>query len=132
MDHFCVVILDRDSASRTVFVGDQLVDIDLPAGTRVIYPKSTLQFFKDVDVAIRYAFSYPEGSELFYVLLRPGMKVIIAIDDISLPLPPMKRFDIRECVLTIVLALLSDHGVDDIHLIIATGVHRRMKAHEIR
>ena len=34
-----------------------------------------------------------------HALLEPGMKVTIAVDDISLPLPPMKRPDIRERVL---------------------------------
>ena len=60
------------------------------------------------------------------------MKVTIAIDDISLPLPPMRRPDIRERVLTIVLDLLADHGVDDVEIIIATSVHRRMKDWEVR
>jgi hypothetical protein len=60
------------------------------------------------------------------------MKVTIALDDISLPLPPMRRPDVRERVLTIVLQLLADHGVDDVELIVATGIHRRMKAHEVR
>ena len=54
------------------------------------------------------------------------MKVVIAIDDISLPLPPMRRPDVRERVLTVVLELLADHGVDDVEIIIATSVHRRM------
>jgi hypothetical protein len=60
------------------------------------------------------------------------MKVTIAIDDISLPLPPMRRPDIRERVLTIVLQLLADHAVDDVEMIIATSVHRRMTGPEIR
>jgi hypothetical protein len=60
------------------------------------------------------------------------MKVVIAIDDISLPLPPMRRPDVRERVLTIVLQLLADHGVDDVTMIIATSVHRRMTGDEIR
>jgi len=132
MDHPSVVTLDKDSAPRTVFSGDRLVDIDLPAGTRVIYPKPALKPLPDVDAAIRYAINHPEGSAPLYAKLRPGMKVTIAIDDISLPLPPMKRPDVRERVLTIVLALLADHGVDDVHLIVATGLHRRMKPHEIR
>jgi hypothetical protein len=34
--------------------------------------------------------------------------------------------DIRERVLTVVLELLADHGVDDIEMIIATSLHRRM------
>ena len=62
-----------------------------------------------------------------YALLRPGMKVTIAIDDISLPLPPMRRPDVRERVLTIVLELPTDHGVDDVDLIIA---HRPAPAHD--
>ncbi len=60
------------------------------------------------------------------------MKVVIAIDDISLPLPPMRRPDVRERVLTIVLEMLADHGVDDVEMIIATSVHRRMTGDEVR
>ena len=60
------------------------------------------------------------------------MKVVIALDDISLPLPPMRSPDVRERVLTIVLGLLADHGVEDIEIIIATSVHRRMRAEEVR
>ena len=46
------------------------------------------------------------------------MKVTIAVDDISLPLPPMVTPDTRQTALEVVLELLSDHGVDDIHIII--------------
>ena len=67
-----------------------------------------------------------------HALLTPGMKVTIAVDDISLPLPPMARPDIRETVCSIVLEMLADHGVDDIHIIIATSLHRRMTNGEIR
>src|SRR6185436_8419185 len=132
MSHPCLVTLDSRSAPRTLFSGDQLVEVDLPTGTRVVYPKPPLAALKDVDAAIRYAINHPYNSEPLYALLRPGMKVTIAIDDISLPLPPMRRPDARERVLTIVLDLLADHGVDDVELVVATSVHRRMKAHEVR
>src|SRR5690606_6018477 len=46
--------------------------------------------------------------------------------------PPMKQPDVRERMLTILLELLADHGVEDIEIIIATGIHRRMKAAEVR
>ncbi len=49
------------------------------------------------------------------------MKVVIAIDDISLPLPPMRRPDVRERVLTVVLELLADQAVEDVEIIIATS-----------
>ena len=54
------------------------------------------------------------------------MRVTIAIDDISLPLPQMRRPDIRERMLNQVLQTLADYGVDDVHLVIATSLHRRM------
>ena len=60
------------------------------------------------------------------------MRVTIAIDDIWLPLPPMRTPDIRQTVLEIVLELLADSGVDDIHLIIANSLHRRMTDGEMK
>ena len=132
MSHPCVVTLDSRSAPRALFSGDRLVEVDLPTGTRVVYPKPPLEPLKDVDAAIRYAINHPYNSEPLYAKLRPGMKVTIAIDDISLPLPPMRRPDVRERVLTVVLDLLADHGVDDVELIVATSVHRKMKDFEVR
>ncbi len=132
MNHPCVVTLERDSAPRVLFSGDRLVEVDLPAGSRCIYPKPTLAPLKDVDAAIRHAINHPENSEPLYAKLRPGMKVTILIDDISLPLPPMRRPDVRERVLRIVLELLADYGVDDFELIVATGIHRKMRDWEIR
>ncbi|HWA71413.1 MAG TPA: lactate racemase domain-containing protein [Polyangiaceae bacterium] len=132
MNHPCLVTLERDSAPRVLFAGDRLVEVDLPPGTRCIYPRPPLAPLKDVDAAIRYALTHPLGSEPLYAKLRPGMQVTIAVDDISVPLPPMRRPDARERVLTVVLELLADHGVDDIEIVIATGIHRRLKAHEVR
>jgi hypothetical protein len=131
MSHPLVVTLDRKSAPRTIFAGDRLVEVDLPAGTRCIYPRPPIAPLKDVDAAIRYAINHPHNADPLHAKLRPGMKVVIAIDDISLPLPPMRSPDIRERVLTIVLAMLADHGVEDIRMIIATSLHRRMTSDEI-
>ncbi len=132
MTHPSLVTIDSKSAPRTLFSGDQLVDVDLPTGTRVIYPKPPIEALKDVDAAIRYAINHPYNSEPLYAKLRPGMKVTIAVDDISVPLPAMRKPDARGRVLTIVLDLLADHGVDDVEIIIATSVHRRMKDWEVR
>jgi nickel-dependent lactate racemase len=131
-NHPLVVTLDKQSGPRVLFSGDQLLEIDLPAGTRVVYPRPPIEPLKDVDAAIRYALNHPLNCEPLYAKLRPGMKVVIAIDDISLPLPPMRRPDVRERVLTIVLDLLADHGVEDVEIIIATSIHRRMTGEEVR
>ena len=127
-----IVYLDKNSAPRVMFSGDQLIEVDLPVGTRCIYPKPPVEGLKDVDAAIRYAINHPFGSEPLYAKLRPGMKVVIAVDDISLPLPPMRRPDIRSRVLDIVLDMLDEHGVEDIEIIVAVAYHRHMKEDEIR
>jgi hypothetical protein len=132
MNHPCVVTLERESRPRALFAGDRIVEVDLPPGTRCIYPKPPIAPLKNVDAAIRYALNHPLNSEPLYAKLRPGMKVTIAMDNIALPLPPMKRPDVRERILTIVLEMLGDHGVDDVEMIIASSVHRRMKPFEIR
>src|SRR5260221_3487335 len=116
--HPLVVTLDKRSAPRAVFSGDRLLEIDLPAGSRVVYPRPPIEALKDVDAAIRFALNHPIDSVPLHAKLRPGMKVVIAIDDISLPLPPMRRPDVRERVLTVVLTMLADHGVEDVEIVI--------------
>ena len=60
------------------------------------------------------------------------MKLTIAFDDISLPLPQMKPPDIRQRVIEAVLDLAADAGVDDVELIAALALHRRMTEAELR
>src|ERR1041384_2188158 len=120
----CVVELGASSASRLLWYGEDLLDVKMPAGTRVVYPKPTIPALRDRDAAIDYALAHPEQMEPLAALLRPGMKVTIAIDDISLPLPKMPRPDVRQSVLTSVLELLAARGIEDVHIIIATSFHR--------
>jgi hypothetical protein len=130
--HPSVHYVDTDSPPRMMMSGDQILLEHMPAGTRCIYAKPPIQGLRDPDAAIRYALNHPIGSDPLHALLWPGMKVTIAFDDISLPLPPMKRPDIRQRIIEIVLEILGDHGVDDVHLIAALSVHRRMTAAEIK
>ena len=112
-------------------LGDQLVEVDLPAGTRVIYAKPPMAGLPDPDAAVRYALNNPLGDEPLYAKLRPGMRVTIAIDDLSMPLPAMKSPDNRARVLGPVIKMLDEAGVEDVELIIATAFHRPMKPKEI-
>ena len=131
VDHPCVVTLDHRSKPRVLFSGDQLVEVDLPAGTRVIYAKPPMEGLPDPDAAVRYALSHPLNDEPLYAKLRPGMRVTIAIDDLSMPLPQMKSPDCRQRVLEPVIKMLDEAGVEDVELIIATAFHRPMSAKEI-
>ncbi len=128
----CVVHLEGDSARRLFWYGEDLLDLKLPAGTRVIYPKPTIPGLKDRKAAIRHALEHPEDMAPLEALLKPGMKVTIAIDDISLPLPKFRRPDARQEMLEIVLELLAAKGVEDFQIVIVTTYHRRMEPFEIR
>ncbi len=128
----CVVHLEANAAKRLLWYGEDLLDVKMPAGTRVVYPKPAIPAIPDRDAGIRYALAHPEEMDPLEALLRPGMKVTVAIDDISKPLPKMWRPDVRESVLHILLEMLAAKGVSDIHLILATAYHRRMEPFEIR
>ena len=130
--HPCVVTINHRSKPRVLFSGDQLIEVDLPIGSRVIYAKPPMEPLNDVKAAIRYAINHPENSEPLYAKLRPGMKVTIAIDDISMPLPPMETPDVRQQMLEIVLQMLEDYAVTDIELVVATAFHRPMSSKEIK
>jgi len=128
-----VIYTDSSSPARVLFFGEDFLEEHLPIGTRVIFPKPPMEPLANPKAAIRHALNHPEGgAKPLFAQLFPGMKVTIAVDDISLPLPPMVRPDLRQTILEIVLALLGDHGVEDIHIIVATAVHRRMTDAEIR
>src|SRR5262247_4862155 len=127
-----VVYIDGDSAPRILFSGEDLLLEDLPIGTRVIYPKPPIEGLANPGAAIRYALNHPLEAEPLYAQLAPGMRVTIAVDDISLPLPPMTTPDIRQTIIEILLELLDANGVDDVHIIIANSLHRKMTEWEMK
>ncbi len=127
-----IVYIDTDSAPRIIHSGEDFLHEHLPVGTRVIYPNPPIRGLPHPDAAIRYALNHPEEMEPLYAHLSPSMKVTIVMDDISLPLPQMRQPDVRQRVLTILLQILGDHGVDDIDLLIANALHRRMTPDEMK
>src|SRR4029453_724067 len=74
----------------------------------------------------------PVDSEPLRAQLFPGMKLTIAFDDISLPLPPMRRPDVRQRVIEAVLDVAAEAGVGDGPLIAPLALHRRMTEAELR
>ncbi len=104
----------------------------LPVGTTVIYPNAPLDPVPDRRAAIVHAIDNPEGTEPLDAHLKPGMKVTIAFDDVSLPLPPMAKPDVRQTVIEIVLERLDRAGVTDIELICAICLHRRCTPAELK
>ena len=115
-----------------LFHGDGFLSERLPVGTRIIYPPAPLAGAPDVRAAIEQAIDHPMGCDPLNAQLRPGMKVTIVFDDISLTLPPMRSPDFRETAIELLLERLSAAGIEDIHLISAIGLHRRMTPKELR
>jgi hypothetical protein len=105
----------------------------LPVGrSRIIYPPEALPALEDSDAAIRHALLNPIDSDPLPALLKPGMKLTIAFDDVSLPLPPMRKPDVRQRVIEAVLDMAAEAGVDDVVLVAALALHRRMTEAELR
>ena len=128
-----VLEVDRTTPPIVFHHGEGFRFEKLPPGSRVIYPNEPIAPISNVDEAIKEALINPLGdSEPLTALLTPGMKLTIAFDDISLPLPPMRSPDIRGRIIEQVLDLAAAAGVDDIHLIAALALHRRMTESELR
>ncbi len=127
-----VLTVDERTPPLLMHSGESFRLQEFPLGSRVVYPPESLPGLVDVDEAIEQALLNPIDSEPLTALLRPGMKLTIAFDDLSLPLPPMRKPDIRQRVIEHVLQHAADAGVDDVELIVATALHRRMTGAEIK
>ncbi|GIX06427.1 MAG: hypothetical protein KatS3mg115_0830 [Candidatus Poribacteria bacterium] len=115
-----------------MFYGEGWLYESLPKGSRVIYGPEPLPGVPDVRAAVEQAIENPIETEPLSAQLRPGMKVTIVFDDLSLTLPPMRRPDFRQVAIELLLEKLDRAGVEDVHLIAALGIHRRMTPRELR
>lgn len=127
-------VLDVDERTPPLLVheGERFRLERLPLGSRVIYPPDSLPGIADVDEAIRHALLHPLGSDPLPQRLFAGMRLTIVFDDISLPLPPMRSPDVRQRIIEQVLEMAASAGVDDVELIAANSLHRRMTPAELK
>ncbi len=130
------LVLDVDSSTPPILFhrGEGFSLEKMPAGrTRVIYPAEPLPGLKNVDDKIAAALEAPLGdSKPLSELLFGGMKLTICFDDISLPLPQMRKPDVRQRIIEAVLDTAAAAGVDDVEIIAALALHRRMTEDELR
>ncbi len=125
--------VDRSTPPVLMHHGEQLRLQKLPADrSRIIYPPEPLEPIENPRAAVRAALESPMGSDPLRTRLFAGMKLTIAFDDVSLPLPPMRSPDVRQMVIEAVLDLAAEAGVEDVHLIAALALHRRMTEAELR
>ena len=128
-----VLDVDRSTPPTLFWHGEGFRLEKLPADrSRVIYAPEPHDAIDDIDGAIRNALLNPIDMDPLPTLLFPGMKLTIAFDDVSLPLPKMQRPDLRQRIIEQVLTMAADAGVDDVHIIAALALHRRMHEFELR
>lgn len=127
-----VLEVDRATPPTLFWYGEGFRLERLPAGSRVVYPPDPLPALRDARAAIRDALAHPIDAEPLEAQLFAGMRLTIAFDDVSLPLPQMAAPDVRSLVIEEVLELAAAKGVEDIQLIAALALHRRMTEAELR
>src|SRR5438034_7153423 len=127
-----VLEVDRNTPPVLFNFGEGVRLEKLPLGSRVLYPPDPMDPIVHAERAIRRALTHPLEDDPLKALLRPGMKLTLAFDDLSLPLPPMAAPDVRQLVMEEVIDMAAEAGVEDIHVIAALGLHRRMTADEVR
>jgi hypothetical protein len=128
-----VLDVDRSTPPTLFWRGERFSLEQLPPDrSRIIYPPEPLEPLEHVNQAISDALLNPVGSDPLPALLRPGMRLTIVFDDCSLSLPKMQRPDTRQRLVEAVLDLAAAAGVDDVHIIAALGLHRRMHDYELR
>src|SRR5437868_2821347 len=87
--------------------GERFVYANVPAGTRVLYPRPPLTPFANLRAEVERAIDNPIGMDPLRAHLKPGMKVTIAVDDISLSLPIMRAPDSRQVIIDVLLERLA-------------------------
>jgi hypothetical protein len=128
-----VLEVDRSTPPVLFWHGESFSLQSLPEGSRVIYAPEPVEGLRDPVAAVRHALEHPLGdAEPLSALLRPGMKLTVCFDDVSLPLPPMAAPDNRQLVIEQVLDMAAEAGVDDVELVCALALHRRMTEEELR
>ncbi|MCZ7643667.1 MAG: nickel-dependent lactate racemase [Planctomycetota bacterium] len=128
-----VRIVEKSDGPLFLARGERFTYARMPEGTRVLYPRPPLPGMKipELRAKVREALENPLGMDPLRAFLKPGAKVTIAVDDISLSLPKQAH-DVRRTCTEVVLEYLAEHGVSDIEIVIAVCLHRHMHDWEVR
>ncbi|RFA16999.1 hypothetical protein B7R22_01470 [Subtercola boreus] len=127
-----VLSVDAQTPPLVVFQGEKVLLERLPIDASVLYPPEALQGIRSLDEAIGRALDTPVDSEPLSALLKRGSRVTIVFEDLSQPVTSRTAPDVRQRVIELVLERAAAAGVDDVELIAATGLRRRLTAHDLQ
>jgi lactate racemase len=103
----------------------------MPAGSQVIYGPEAREPIVHITQAIAGALDKPLDAEPLASRLRADMKLTIAFDDGLIWLMPSHEPDGRRLAIEQVLEMAAVAGVDDVELIVARGLNRRLTNSEL-
>ncbi len=95
-------------------------------GTQVVYGPDS-EAWGDATALTAAALTAPLSGEPLSDRLRPGMRLTITFSDVTVP-TPWARDDVRRVLVEHVLQAAATAGVDDVVLIAANGLRRRLTA----
>jgi lactate racemase len=121
-----VLTVDERTPPLVVPFGDAFAFERFPLGTKVIYAADSASPLPDLDEATNAALDAPLYAAPLDEQLHAGTRLTIVFDDLTTPIGQMQRPDVRGRVIEAVLNRAARAGVDDVALIAATGLHRRM------
>jgi hypothetical protein len=127
-----VLSVDAQTPPLVVFQGAKVLLERLPSGASVLYPPDALPGIHQLDAEIGNALAHPVDSEPLAALLHRGSRVTVVFDDLSQPITSRTAPDVRQRVIEHVLELAAAAGVDDLELIAATGLRRRLTPYDLQ
>src|SRR6195952_1011022 len=127
-----VLSVDAQTPPLVVFQGEKVLLERLPSGASVLYPPDALPGIHQLDAEVAHALANPVDSAPLAALLTRGSRVTIVFDDLSQPITSRTAPDVRQRVIERVLELAAAAGVDDVELIAATGLRRRLTPYDLQ
>jgi hypothetical protein len=114
-----------------IFHGDDVLVYDFPSEVDIIYPPEPLKPNLSAREIVSKALD--EAEETLEEIVGKDSEVVIAFDDVSVPLP-LPRNDPRKIMAEEVLKRLKNAGIDknNILFICATGMHRKCSRSELK
>ncbi|MBN1635948.1 MAG: DUF2088 domain-containing protein [Deltaproteobacteria bacterium] len=121
--------------TQTIFCGNNFIEVDFPDDTRILSAPPHDDVLENPRQETLEAIRHPIDHTPLKELVKDGSKVLIAFDDLAVPVPPMApgETDNRQIVIEIIVDELYAAGVrkKDITLVCANGLHRQWKRSEI-
>ncbi len=116
-----------------IYFGDDVFLHDFSDNIDIYHAKDPMRPLENARNAIKEAIENPIESKKLGELITNASEISICFDDISVPLPPMKK-DVRALAAEVIVEKLTDIGVkkENIRFTCATGLHRKCTPRELK